>query len=78
MTAMKKSTESLDKLLTMQQAMDYLSERGFPCKSRNTFYRIVEDFKIPYTVVNPNGKYEIKRFSRHELQVFLESQGLEA
>jgi hypothetical protein len=67
-----------DKMLTMQQAMDYLSSKGFPCQSRNTFYRVLEDFNIPYTVINPEGKHKVRRFPQSGLANFLKSQGLEA
>lgn len=72
----KKASE--EKMLTMQEAMDYLSSRGFPCQSRNTFYRVLEDFDIPHVVVNPNGKHKIRRFPKKGLEAFLKSQGLEA
>ena len=66
-----------DRMLTMQEAMDYLSARGFPCKSRSTFYRVLRDFKIPYTNINPHGKHEIRRFPLSGLEEFLRERGLE-
>lgn len=69
--------EPSERMLTMQETMDYLSERGIPCKSRSTFYRVVEQFNIPYTNVNPGGKHEIRRFSLTVLNKFLQSQGME-
>lgn len=67
-----------EKMLTMQQAMDFLTEKGFPCRSRSTFYKMLENFDIPYTNINPNGKHEIRRFPLSGLKRFLKSQGLEA
>lgn len=65
------------KLLTMQEAMDFLTDKGFPCRSRSTFYKILEHFNIPYTNMNPGGQREVRRFALTELEKFLISQGLE-
>jgi hypothetical protein len=64
-------------MLTMQQAMKYLSDKGIPCRSRSTFYRVISDFNIEYTDLNPSGSNKIRRFPLSGLQVFLKSQGLE-
>ena len=61
-----------ERLLTMQEAMEFLTERGYPCKSRSTFYRLLEDFNIPYTDVNPCGKNKIRRFPTSGLKKFIE------
>lgn len=66
-----------DKLLTMKEAMDFLSSRGFPCRSRSTFYKILEHFDIPFVDMNPGGKHAVRRFSLAELEKFLRIQGLE-
>jgi hypothetical protein len=67
---------SADKMLTMQQAMDYLSDKGVPCKSRATFYRILHDFGVQYVNMNPYGKNEIRRFKVTDLNKVLEAKGL--
>lgn len=67
-----------ERMLTMQEAMDFLTEKGFPCRSRSTFYKMLENFDIPYTNINPGGKNEVRRFPLTKLQDFLKSQGLEA
>lgn len=67
---------SADKMLTMQQAMEYLSEKGVPCKSRATFYRILKDFGIQYVNMNPHGKNEIRRFRLEDLDKVLEAKGI--
>lgn len=64
-------------MLTMQEAMDFLTDKGFPCRSRSTFYRVLQEFDIPYTNLNPGGKHEIRRFPLTGLKGFLEKQGLE-
>lgn len=66
-----------EKALTMQEAMDYLSDRGFPCKSRSTFYRILKEFRIPYSNINPRGKHKIRRFQQQALDEFIQKQELE-
>lgn len=66
-----------DKALTMQEAMDYLTDKGFPCRSRSTFYRVLDDFDIKYINLNPEGKHEIRRFPQSTLKAFLKKQGLE-
>lgn len=65
-----------EKLLTMQQAMDYLSEKGFPCRSRSTFYKLIENFDIRYININPEGKNQVRRFALSKLNEFLKRQGL--
>lgn len=67
-----------DRLLTMQEAIEYLSNRGFPCRSRNTFYRILEEFELPFMDTNPHGKNRMRRFPVSGLSSFLTKQGLEA
>lgn len=66
-----------ERMLTMQEAMEYLTKMGFPCRSRNTFYRMLEQFNIPYTNINPSGKNEVRRFPVEGINNFLKSQGLE-
>jgi len=66
-----------DRMLTMQEAMKYLSDKGFPCRSRSTFYRVLDDFEIKFIDLNPSGKNAIRRFPLSGLQEFLKSQGLE-
>jgi hypothetical protein len=66
-----------DRMLTMQEAMKYLSDKGFPCRSRSTFYRVLEEFDIQFMDLNPSGKHAIRRFPLSGLQKFLELQGLE-
>ena len=63
-------------MLNMQQAMDYLSDKGVPCKSRATFYRILKDFKVPYVNVNPQGKHQVRRFGMEGLNKVLKANGL--
>lgn len=65
------------RMLTMQEAMDYLSNKGIPCKSRSTFYRIIKDFSLPYVNVNPSGKHEVRRFAVDGLARILKAKGLE-
>jgi hypothetical protein len=64
------------KPLTMQEAMDYLTKHGISCQSRKTFYRFLQDFDIPYVNINPEGKYEVRRFPLKGLQDFLRSNGI--
>lgn len=66
-----------NRMLTMQEAMDYLTNKGIPCRSRSTFYKIIENFDIPYTNINPGGKHEVRRFPLSGLENFLRSQGME-
>lgn len=68
---MTQPEETTERLLTMQEAMDYLSNRGVPCKSRVTFYRLIEDFDIPYLNAKPHGRYEVRRFRQEALDKFL-------
>ena len=65
-----------DGLLTMQQAMDYLTSYGISCRSRKTFYKLLDDFNIPYTDINPNGVYEVRRFPLKGLKHFLRKQSI--
>lgn len=67
-----------ERMLTMQEAMDFLTDKGFPCRSRSTFYKMLENFNIPYTNINLGGKNEVRRFPLAGLVSFLKSQGLEA
>lgn len=68
---------SHERMLTMQEAMDYLTDKGIPCRSRSTFYKILDNFKIPFTDINKGGKHSIRRFPLSGLEKFLKSQGLE-
>lgn len=68
---------SHERMLTMQEAMDFLSEKGFPCRSRSTFYKILKNFDIKHTDINPGGKNAVRRFPLSSLEEFLRSQGLE-
>lgn len=70
-------TKGVGKMITMQQAMDYLSEKGVPCRSRATFYRILEDFGVQFVDINPNGKHKVRRFSTEELNKVLQANGLQ-
>jgi hypothetical protein len=65
------------RLVSMREAMEYLNNKGVPCKCRSTFYRIIKEFDIPYTNTNPNGKHEVRRFNMHALQQFIHERGLE-
>lgn len=67
----KNKNASAERMLTMQDAMQYLTERGIPCRSRSTFYRLLRDFRIEYVNINPNGKHEIRRFTITELDKVL-------
>lgn len=71
---MRANMEKDERLLTMQEAMEYLNERGYPCKSRSTFYRLLEDFNITHTDVNPCGKNRIRRFPVSVLKKFIQEQ----
>lgn len=64
------------RMLTMQEAMDYLNSRGIPCKNRSTFYRIIKDFNIPYININLSGINEVRRFPPEGLRIFLEDRGI--
>lgn len=74
---MDNATPTHERLLSMQEAMDYLTDKGFPCRSRSTFYKILKSFDIPYTNINLGGKNEIRRFSLTGLEKFLRDQGLD-
>lgn len=65
-----------DRLVSMQEAMAYLSEKGIPCKSRSSFYRLVQQFDIPYVNTNPTGLNEVRRFTKDNLEDFIRKQGL--
>lgn len=65
-----------DRLVSMREAMEYLDTKGIPCKCRSTFYRILDEFNIPYTDTNPNGKHRVRRFSVRSLQEFVKGKGL--
>jgi len=69
-------TVSTERMLTMQEAMDYLTDKGVPCKSRATFYRILKDFDIQHVNVNPNGKNAVRRFPPESLVEILEAKGI--
>jgi hypothetical protein len=64
-----------DILLTMAETMKYLADRNVPCSSRKSFYRLLEDYKIPYINTNPRGKHEIRRFKISDLEKFLKKYG---
>ena len=66
-----------DRMLTMNEAREYLTAKGFPCRSRNTFYKIIENFDIPFTDINTSGKHAIRRFPLSGLEDFLRKQGLD-
>jgi len=68
---------SAERMLTMQEAMDYLTEKGFPCRSRSTFYKMLDNFELQYTNINPGGKNEVRRFPLSGINAFLKKQGLE-
>lgn len=68
--------EQPNRLVSMSEAMEYLSEKGYPCKSRHTFYRVIRENDIPYVDTNPNGKNEMRRFTITALDDFLRKQGL--
>jgi hypothetical protein len=72
----KRRPPGVERMLTMQEAMDYLSNKGVPCKSRATFYRIIKDFEVLYVNVNPHGKHEVRRFKPEDLRKVLEAKGL--
>lgn len=74
--AQPKAPEQPDRLVSMSEAMEYLSEKGYPCKSRHTFYRVIKENSIPYVDTNPNGKNEMRRFTIIALDEFLRKQGL--
>lgn len=65
-----------DRLVSMQEAMDYLSEKGLPCRSRSTFYRVIREFGIEYVDTNPNGKNEMRKFAKANLDHVLQQKGL--
>lgn len=65
-----------ERMLTMQEAMDYLSIKGLPCRSRITFYRILDDFNVKYINTNPRGKHEVRRFALEDLDKVLKAKGL--
>lgn len=65
---------SHERMLTMQEAMDYLSDKGYPCRSRSTFYKMLENFDIPYTNINPGGTNEVRRFPVVGLETFVRNQ----
>jgi hypothetical protein len=67
--------EGIDqRMLTMQEAMEYLAGYGIPCKSRKTFYKLLP--KIQYTNTNICGKNETRRFALPVLNKYLVAQGI--
>jgi excisionase family DNA binding protein len=60
--ASMKTTE-LTEILTAAQAMEFLQI------SRNTFYRLIQAGKIPYSLVGQR-----KRFSRRQLRAMVEGE----
>ena len=75
-TTKSRKVSGTERMLTMQEAMEYLSNKGVPCKSRATFYRILTDFDVQYINVNPNGKNAVRRFPPESLNEILESKGI--
>ncbi len=61
---------------TADQAQAYLVAHNVPVKSRPAFYRYIENQKIPYTDLTPWSKKSTRRFSKEELDIFLESVGV--
>ena len=72
----KRRHTGTERMLNMQEAMDYLSNKGVPCRSRATFYRILKDFLVEYVLMNPNGVNEIRRFPPESLEKILKAKGL--
>ena len=67
---------STERMLTMQEAMEYLTNKGVPCKSLATFYRILKDFDVQHVNVNPNSKNAVRRFPPESLTEILEAKGI--
>lgn len=74
--ARRRKVSGTERMLTMREAMEYLSDKGVPCKSRATFYRILRDFNVQYVNINPNGKNEVRRFPPDSLVEMLEAKGI--
>lgn len=55
-------------LMSMEEAMEFLSEHNIPCRSRRSFYKRLKDLKIPYTVLNPGGRKLTRRFRKSDLE----------
>ena len=72
----RSSVVSTERMLTMQEAMEYLTDKGVPCKSRATFYRILRDFDVKHVDVNPNGKNAVRRFPPESLVEILVAKGI--
>jgi len=72
----RKKAANTEHMLTMREAMEYLSDKGMPCKSRATFYRMIKDFDIKYVNANPHGTNEVRRFPPEELSKLLEAKGI--
>lgn len=67
-----------DRLATMEEAMAYLTQKGFPCRSRKNFPRFLEREGIRCIDVNRSeGRYMLRRFSPDELQSYVKRKGLE-
>lgn len=69
---MTETAHESEKLLKFNEALEYVSDKGFPCTSRSKFYDVIEDFKVPYIDANPRGKYRVRLFRREDLDAFLE------
>lgn len=70
MTA-KDQRDAYPEIMTMAQAMQYLSEiYGFPCRSRKSFYELEENFDIPEIDLNPGGVKKTRRFRKSQLDEF--------
>lgn len=60
------------RMLTMQEAQDYLSIFGCPVRSRSSFYKFTEvTHSIPYEDLNPSGTNRVRLFNREVLDLFI-------
>jgi hypothetical protein len=62
-------------MMTSEQAQQYLVSFGLPVKSRASFYKFVEEHKIPYANLTPSSRKKTRRFRKEDLDAFLKRLG---
>lgn len=70
----EQQTKHYPDLMPMKMAMDYLVEHGVACRSRKSFYKLLENFRIPYVDLNPGGKKASRRFRKDDLDTFIKDE----
>lgn len=61
-----------DEWLKMQEVQDMLTRAGFNCASRRSFYKRLNEWKIPYKELNPGGIKKNRRFRKSDIEKLIE------